>query len=182
MATTVFDHPYPLVTLDEVKIGLGEDGDYRNTLIDGMILAAQGEMDGPKGWLGISVAEQGIEYTADDFCNPIRLPAGPVIDPVEVYYLDADGVEQTLDAETYNVLSSGEIVLASGQTWPTILSRQHAVRVRYYAGITDSFDPRIAIMKTAIILHVRMTLDGVDRAESRKAIERIVAPLWAATC
>lgn len=183
MATvTVFDQPYPLVTLDEVKVALGEDSDDRNILIDGMLLAAQAELDGPKGWLGISVAPQGIEYVADDFICPLVLPAGPVIGPVEIFYTDADGAEQVVAAAGYEVLSGGEIVLASGAAWPSPASRREAVRVRYYAGISDPFDPRIALMKTAIILHVRMTLDGVERDSSRRAIESLVRPLWRARC
>ncbi|GAB5642342.1 hypothetical protein JMUB7488_28400 [Staphylococcus aureus] len=56
------------------------------------------------------------------------------------------------------------------------------MRIHYSAGIADSFDPRIEIMKTAIIMHVRMTLDGVEPENSRKAIQSIVAPLWVARC
>ena len=183
MATvTVFDQPYPLVTLDEVKVGLGEDGNDRNLLIDGMIMAAQGELDGPKGWLGISVAVQGLEYGTDDFSAAICLPYGPVIDPVEIFYLDEDGAEQVLASSVYQVKPTGKIVLAPSQTWPAVYADEDAVRVRYYAGIPDTFDPRIAVMKTAIILHVRMTMDGVDRESSRKAIESLVRTLWVPTC
>jgi hypothetical protein len=179
---SVFDQPYALVTLEEAKVALGEDGDARNALIDGLILAAQGELDGPKGWVGISVAVQGIEYVADDFTCPIVLPAGPVTGQVEVFYLDADGVEQLLDVSVYQVALDGKLTLTSGESWPTIQDTPGAVRVQYYAGIIDQFDPRIAMMKTAIILHVRMTLDGVEREASRRAIESIVRPLWVPTC
>lgn len=181
-SVSVFDQPYPLVTLEECKVALGEDGDARNILIDGMILAAQGELDGPKGWLGISVAEQGIEYTTDDFSCPITLPAGPVTGQVEVFYLDADGVEQLLDASVYRVSIDGNLTLVSGESWPTLQDTDGAVRIRYYAGIDNQFDPRIAMMKTAIILHVRMTLDGVEREACRRAIESLVRPLWVPTC
>lgn len=183
MATvSVFDQPYPLVTLEEVKVALGEDGDARNVLIDAFILAAQGELDGPKGWLGISVAGQGIEYIADDFTCPIILPYGPVTGQVQVFYLDSDGAEQLLDASVYQVAIDGKLTLVSGESWPTVQDTAGAVRIQYYAGITDQFDPRIAMMKTAIILHVRMTLDGVEREASRRAIESIVRPLWVPTC
>lgn len=181
-SVTVFDQPYPLVTLEEAKVGLGEDGDHRNVLITGMILAAQGEMDGPTGWLGMSVAVQGLEYTADDFSEPICLPYGPLIDPIEIYYLDEDGAEQVVDASTYRVLSNGKVVLNAGATWPAVYDQEGAVRINYFAGIEDTSDPRVAIMKTAIIMHVRMTLDGVEPEMSRKAIQSIVAPLWVARC
>lgn len=181
-AVTVFEQPYPLVTLEEAKVGLGEDGDHRNALISSMILAAQGEMDGPTGWLGMSVAVQGLAYTVDDFSKPICLPFGPLIEPVEIYYFDGDGVEQLLDDEMYRVLPDGKIALAPGASWPTVYAQEGSVRIHYYAGIDDAFDPRIEIMKTAIIMHVRMTLDGVEPEASRKAIQAIVAPLWVARC
>lgn len=135
---SVFDQPYALVTLEEAKVGLGEDGDARNVLIDGMILAAQGELDGPKGWLGISVAVQGIEYITDDFTCPIVLPAGPVTGQVQVFYLDADGVEQLLDASVYQVAIDGKLTLASGESWPTLQDTDGAVRINTMRGLPIS--------------------------------------------
>lgn len=182
VTVTVFDQPYPLVSLEEAKVALGEYSDDRNVLISGLIMAAQGEIDGPKGWLGISVAVQGLEYVADDFSAPILLSYGPVIDPVEVYYLDPDGVEQVISSSGFTVTSSGEVKLAAGASWPAVSSSGEAVRVRYYAGISDTFDPRIEMLKTAIILHVRMTLDGVERESARRALESIVRPMWVPVC
>jgi hypothetical protein len=181
-SVTVFDHPHPLVTLEEAKIGLGEDGDHRNTLIAGMILAAQGEMDGPTGWLGMSVAVQGLEYATDDFSELICLPFGPPIEPIEICYLDEDGIEEVLDASVYRVLPSGSVVLNAGATWPAVYDQEGAVRINYFAGIENPLDPRVAIMKTAIIMHARMTLDGVEPEVCRRAIRSIVAPLWVARC
>jgi hypothetical protein len=97
---------------------------------------------------------------------------------VEIYYLDSDGAEQIVDNTIYSVSELGKVELLSGQSWP----EGDTVRVRYYAGITDSFDPRIQMMKTAIILHVRMTMDGVERESCRKAIESLVRPLWDPPC
>lgn len=182
VTVTVFDQPYPLVSLEEAKVALGEYSGDRDVLISGLIMAAQGEMDGPKGWLGMSVAVQGLEYIADDFSAPIVLPYGPVIDPVEVYYLDPDGAEQAISSSAFMVTSKGEVKLSNGASWPAVSSSDDAVRIRYYAGISDTFDPRIAMMKTAIILHVRMTLDGVDREPARRALESIVRPMWVPVC
>lgn len=182
MAVSVFDQPYPLVSLDEAKIALGEYSDDRNILIDGMIMAAQGEMDGPNGWLGMCVAMQGLEYVLDGLTGSIDLPFGPAVGPVEIYYLDGDGVEQPVSSSTYRLLPGGRIVLADGASWPAVSGQEGAVRVRYYAGIDDAFDPRIQMMKTAIMLHTRMTLDGIDEPNVRRAMESIVRPLWVVRC
>lgn len=182
MTVTVFDQPYPLVDLESAKVALGEYSDDRNVLISGLILAAQGEMDGPNGWLGMCVARQGLEYVVDDFSETIALPFGPVIEPVEVYYRDVDGAERVLPSSDYSVSAQGELRLASGARWPSVSSIVDAVRIRYYAGIADTFDPRIEMLKTAILMHVRMTLDGVEAEASRRALESIVRPMWVARC
>ena len=178
MKLTVLTQPQPLVTLEEAKVALGEDGGDRDAMIEGAILAAQAELDGPKGWVGISVAEQSVEVRFDRFCDVMQLPSGPVIAPVgSVVYLDSDGVEQTLDDATYVLLSDDRIVLADGASWPSIQSTEQAVRVVYDVGITDAADPRIALMKAAILMHVKMTIDMADPGVYRAAIERLVAPL-----
>lgn len=178
MRVTIFDQPYPLVTLEEAKVALGEDSDHRNQMISGLIMAAQGEMDGPNGWLGMSVAVQGLEYRQSSFETSFLLPYGPVTGEAEIRYLDADGVEQIVDDTFYTINATGQVSLVSGAAWPD----GSEVSTRYYAGISDSFDPRIQMLKTAILLHVRMTMDGIDAAASRRAIEAIVRPLWVATC
>lgn len=178
MHVTVTDPPYPLVALDEAKVALGESGTDRDALIEGLIMAAQSEMEGPKGWVGTVVAEQGLEVRVDTFDDsPIILP-GPIASAVVITYLDADGAEQELDDTVYAVMTDGTVVLVDGQEWPTLFDQSEAVRFAYTAGITDSFDPRIQQMKTAIIMHVRMTLDMVDPDKVRKAIESLVRSMW----
>jgi hypothetical protein len=177
MRITVTTQPEPLVTLDEAKIALGESGSDKDELITGLILAAQAELDGPKGWVGISVAPQTVEVHFDRFCDSMPLPAGPIVGPVTVTYLDSDGVEQTLADETYTLLSDGRLVRTPSESWPSTYSRDEAVTAAYDVGIEDAADPRIALMKTAIILHVRMTLDHADVDKRRETINWLVAPL-----
>jgi hypothetical protein len=177
MRITVTTQPEQLVTLDEAKVALGESGSDRDELIMGMILAAQAELDGPKGWVGISVARQTVEVRFDRFSSFMLLPSGPIIDPITVTYLDSNGIEQVLDNEAYALLTSGRLVLAPGQSWPSTYAREEAVTVAYDVGIDDAADPRIALMKTAIILHVRMTLDQDDAEKRRQTINWLVSPL-----
>ena len=169
--------PEPLVSLDEMKVALGESGDDRNDFIETLVMAAQGELDGPNGWVGISVAPQIAQITASAFDPAIRLIGGPVFG-VTINYFDADGDAQTLSDTGYIVGADGTISLADGAEWPTLAERADAVTVTYDVGIDDGDDPRVALMRTAIILHVRMTMDMVDPAMSRKAIESIVRPMW----
>ena len=177
MRTTITTQPEPLVTLDEAKTALGESGSDRDELITGLIAAAQAELDGPKGWVGISVAQQSVEVSFDEFCDGMQLPGGPIIAPVTLTYLDNNGVEQTLDDQVYALLTDDRIALQPTQSWPSIYSRAEAVKAAYDVGIADDDDPRIALMQTAIKLHVRMTLDGEDPEKRRETIIWLVAPL-----
>ena len=177
MKLTVLTQPQPLVTLEEAQVALGEDGTHRAAMISGAILAAQAELDGPKGWVGISVAEQTVEARFDRFCDTMQLPAGPVTDLTSVKYLDDDGVEQTLTDDVYVLLSDGRLVLAPDASWPSTQSAKEAVRVVYDTGIDNADDPRIAIMKAAILMHVKMTIDMADPKVYRDAIGYLVAPL-----
>lgn len=180
MIVTITSYPEMLVSLDEAKVAIGESGTDRDDLIEGLILAAQAELDGPKGWVGISVAQQGVEVRFDTFEEcPLRLPGGPIIGDVVVSYLDADGASQTLDAADYDVLPDGSLILVDGSTWPTLAEQSGAITAAYTVGMVEGEEAqRIALMKAAIKMHVRMTLDGVEPEKSRRAIESLVRSMW----
>jgi hypothetical protein len=180
MQIVIVSFPEMLVSLEEAKLALGESGSDRDELIEGLILAAQAELDGPKGWVGVSVAQQGVEVTFDSFdCPPIRLPGGPIIGDVAVTYLDADGASHVLDVADYEVLPDGSLSLVAGGAWPALADQAGAIKAAYTAGMVEGEEPqRIALMKTAIKLHTRMTLDGVEPEKSRRAIESLVRSLW----
>lgn len=175
---TITTPPDPLVTRDEMKVALGESGTDRDDLIDAFTMAAQAELDGPNGWVGISVAAQTAQITASSFEEPaIRLSGGP-FGTVVVTYIDSNGDTQTLGSSSYLVGRDGTLSLAAGESWPTIADQSDCITVTYEAGIDDADDPRTQLMRTAIIVHVRMTMDDVDPAASRRAIEALVRPMW----
>lgn len=179
MHVVITTQPDPLVSIEEAKVALGESGNDRNDLIEGLILAAQAELDGPKGWVGISVAGQSVEVRFDSFDEPpLRLPGGPIVGDVVITYLDSSGESVELEVDSYVVQADGTISAASGVTWPTLYDQANAGLAEYDVGIVDQADPRIRQMKTAIIMHVRMTLDMVDPDKVRKAIEALVRSMW----
>lgn len=180
MIVTITSFPDMLVTLEEAKTAIGESGTDRDDLIEGLILAAQAELDGPKGWVGISVAQQGVEVTFDTFEDcPLRLPGGPIIGDVAVTYLDGSGDSQVLDTDDYEVLPDGSLILVDGAEWPTLADQTGAITAAYTVGMVEGEEAqRIGLMKTAIKLHVRMTLDGVEPEVSRRAIESLVRSMW----
>jgi hypothetical protein len=174
---TVTTQPAPLVDVEEAKLALGFVGTTdRDEQIEGLILAAQAELDGPTGWVGISVAEQSLELRIDAFTTLIQLPYGPVTGVGAVNYLDDDGAEQTADGSLYDVLTDS-IVLVDGESWPESYAQAEAVRIAYDVGISDATDPRVFMMKSAIIMHVKMSMDMEDVEIRRKAIRALTAPL-----
>lgn len=178
MAVTIVVQPVPMVNLAEAKLELGIDSAERDAQIDRFILAAQAEMDGPNGWVGISVAPQTLEYRFDDFSSDILLPHGPVIDPlVSFQYLDGEGDLQDLTTDDYVLLSDGRIILADGSTWPTPLDQEQAVRVIYDVGITDESDTRFQLMKSAILMRVRVLMDMADPAVYERTIDNLLRSL-----
>ncbi|WP_454737597.1 head-tail connector protein [Cupriavidus necator] len=69
--------------------------------------------------------------------NAIVLPHAPVIDVVQIEYLDMNGTLQTLDPSVYTVQSALMPALITprfGEVWPVPLPEVGAVRVTYNAG------------------------------------------------
>lgn len=180
MQITVTSQPDLLVTVEEAKVALGESGSDRDGLIEGMLWAAQSELDGPKGWVGISVAQQSVEARFDTFdCPPVRLIGGPIIGDVVISYLDGDSATVVLDADGYVVAADGSVTLTAGSSWPTVASQAGACLAAYDVGLVfGEDDARLGQMKTAIIMHVRMTLDMVEPDVQRRAIESLVRSMW----
>lgn len=97
-----------------------------------------------EAWTGRAFTRQTFEVARglfpSDGDGEVRLPMSPIIAVESFVYVDSDGVEQTVDAASYDVDTYGEpgaVFLRYGQTWPSVtgLSRQ-SVRVRYIAGYT----------------------------------------------
>lgn len=102
-----------------------------------------------------SFGEQTLELALDAFPVQvaIALPRGPVTSIVSLKYLDADGVEQTLDSADYaldDYSTPAFVVPAVDTVWPSTYAAINAVKVRYTAG-ANTLPPTI---KSAILLLV----------------------------
>ncbi|GLR99205.1 MULTISPECIES: head-tail connector protein [Bradyrhizobium] len=136
-----------VLTRDEVKQHLRVDFDDDNALIDGMILAAVGQLDpAAGGWLGRALRPQTWELQLRDFwqrdCGKpdlIVLPYPQLISIDSVTYVDGTGATQTLAAGTgYRVLGQGAnqqaIAPPYGQSWPSVRCDAAAVKIRFTCG------------------------------------------------
>lgn len=130
MTVIVITHPEPLVSLDDAKDHLRVTENDEDGLIEGYIAAASAWIDGPAGWLGRSIGLQTLELRSNVFSGCERLPYGPIISIASVKYIDAQGVEQTVDPAQYEVIDGG-LAVKSGSAWPSHRGDVEGVRVRY---------------------------------------------------
>jgi len=160
---------YP-VTIEEVKTHLRVDHDEMDDHID---LLIQAETAYVEDFTGRKLVPQTWDFFTDAFPTdgPLGLPL-PKVNSVVVYYLDADGEEQALDADLYVADVDSEparIGLAANASWPTVYAGLNAVRVRMTVGNEEagSSPPTpdvLADMKLAIMLRVQASFDGGDSA------------------
>lgn len=131
------------VSRADVKAHLRVEHTDHDGLIDSYIAA---ETAYAEDFTGRALVPQTWDYWQDAFpaeCDPqvITLPLGKVTAVADVFYLDADGVEQTWDAANYDAdLASvpARIRLADNASWPTTYDGMNAVRVRFTAGSADT--------------------------------------------
>jgi uncharacterized phiE125 gp8 family phage protein len=183
MTLVVVTPPEPLIDIDEAKRFLNVEDNDQDALIGTLIVAAQGAIDGPDGWLGRCIGVQTLQLSDPcvDCWGKITLPCPPVIGIVSVTY--ADG-RQTADPSSY-ALGPGNVLRPTrGFRWPWGRlgrldhdSRAHGVTVQYRAG----YETLPAPIRAAILLMVSdlfYTRGGqVDGSQiANPAIERLLSP------
>lgn len=170
----------PPVTRAMVKAHLRVEHDEDDTLIDLYIGA---ETAYAEKFTGRVLIAQTWDYTQDGFpaaSDPqeIRIPLGNVLSVLGVFYLDAEGGEQTLDPTNYDVdLTSfqARVALSASGSWPTTYDGLNGVRVRFTAGSEDAgVSPAapdvLKDIQLAIMLRVQADYDGGEIAKALRDI------------
>lgn len=160
------------------------------SLIDGLIAAAVGELDGREGVLGRCLVEQTWAQTLDGFpvggCA-IPLPLAPVRSISSITYTDPDGAAQTLSTDVYRLSAETDwrpqVELKYQQSWPSTRDDDDVVTVTFVAGYDPSAasppDYRANVpdeLKIAIMLKVQAMYDRDDR--NRDTLEKAAAGLY----
>lgn len=152
------------VTLEEAKLHLRVDHDDEDTLIDAIIDAAVGHMDGFTGILGRCLMAQTWSQEFETACGDLVLRLGPVASVSSV----------TGGFTDYRLLKDGRghfLRLNDGAAWPS-----GPVVVEYVAG-GDVVPPAL---KAALLLHIgtlyeyRETM--ADKVSPTRAYEALTAP------
>ncbi len=111
-----------------------------DTLIDGIVQAATGHLEGRRGITGRAFVTQAWEYRVDRFPAggmALELPFPPLRSVTEVRYVAEDGSDMLLPATVYEAVPEtyrGAIRLRYGESWPATRAETHAVRVAFQAG------------------------------------------------
>jgi len=173
------------VSLARVKEDLRVDSDEQDALIEGYLLAAIAEVDGPNGRLGRALIDQTWDLFLDAYPAKgaaIEIPLPPLIEVLGVWTRDENtGAETEVDASTYVVERFFEPARIrtnpKGGSWAS-----GGVRVRFRAGYLDTSwsPPPDAVpenVAAAILLRVRQLHDGLDPAPFDKAIDALLRGL-----
>lgn len=174
--------PADLLTRDIVKEFLRVAHDDDDALIDTLIAASVGKLDGPWGELGRALVTQTWRQTFESFDDPLRLPLAPVQSISSVKYYDTDDVEQTILTSVYALFSDSRgnyVDLAADQSWPTSVgSRIAPVSVTFVAGYgaATAVPPELV---TAAKLYVAILYDEMPEATAKlvmTAYNDLIAP------
>lgn len=114
----------------KVETAITEDDSLITALIKAVRLACEGQCRR-------TLLQTTWELAQDKFSTALMLEHPRIIGVDSIKYIDANGVEQTLDPQDYLVDKDSEpgwVVPAYDKRWPDTRCQLNAVRVRYRAG------------------------------------------------
>lgn len=154
------------VTLAEARAQCRIDSTAEDGFIAGDILAARQHVE---IHTRRAMLAQTWDQTEDELGTEIVLLKPPVQSITSVKYLDASGVEQTMNASQYRLVQrkTGEFVVVPtyGVTWPAVQAVESAVTVRFIAGYTPETFPEP--LRKAILLLVSYWYDNRSAVDDR---------------
>lgn len=152
--------------LDLVKLQTRIDYDDSDSLLSHFVEAATQYVDGPNG-IGRALMTQTWRQSHDQFPRDgIVIELGPVQSIESITYIDAEGVQQTLDpaAYVYDLDAAPVTILpAPGTCFPHARHQPGSIKVTFVAGYGDAEDVP-ADLKQAILYLV------AHYAENREAV------------
>lgn len=150
------------VSVADVKAHALIDSADEDALIDRLLRAAVGLVDGPDG-IGRALVSQTWRLTLDGWPAVIVLPLVPVADDgiAAITYLDAGGSWQTLAADLFHV-ADGVITPAWGASWPAVRPVRSCIRVDFVAGLAPAdIPPDLVVALCQIVSHWLENRDAV---------------------
>lgn len=153
-----------------------------DTLIGGLVAAAEAMLDGPRGRVGKCLVNQTWAYSVRCADDRLSLPAVPAVSITSVSYFDGAGDEQTLNLDGFWFQKSEDwayLEPKSGFAWPALEDRADALTVTYVAGFGANADAVPANLKQAALLMVGHWYENREDTTYDKALREI--PMGAAS-
>jgi uncharacterized phiE125 gp8 family phage protein len=163
MTVIVIEPPSPVVSVAEAKQNLRVDHAEDDSLIEGLIAAATGWLDGPDGWLGRALGGQVLEWQIDAWpCRGYTLPYPPEVEVISVTYIDPNGDEQAWPFPTPLYFDD----------LPAVRGRPGDIKIRYRAGYGafNTEDPPVWVNSLPAPLRVAILMLVAQWYETREAI------------
>jgi len=171
------------VSIVEAKAWCRVDHDDDDDLLEALIAAATGHLDGWSGCLGRAIMTQTWRQDFGGFSRVLRLPMFPVSSVESVKYFDADNAEQTLQSANYTLMTDERgcfLEIDRDLSWPSTYCRRDAVSVTYLAG-EGSAPAAIATAIKMLVANWYMHRESVGSAEMAAdlplGVRRILSPL-----
>ncbi|MDG6079757.1 hypothetical protein E3U23_11210 [Erythrobacter litoralis] len=153
VAATVAPPATEPVALEEAKEFVSIDADVTefDKLLASFIAAARGHTEDRTN---TRLVDQTVELLADEWCDLLRLPIGPVTAIEAISFDDRSGEARAIVLDTVELCGQGlwrGIRPRTGQGWPNDLhSQSEAIKVRLRVG----YDLLPPVIKTALLLMV----------------------------
>lgn len=107
-----------ILSLDDAKRHLSID--LNETEFDDEVAAYRdAAVDMVEQYCGVALGERDVTWRGEGIPARFRLPVRPVVQLVSGEYLDTGGATQQIDVSTLRLGLRGEVLLKSGQSWPS---------------------------------------------------------------
>lgn len=190
MRSFVVAPPEPVVTWDEAAEHLKLDSDATDRVyVESLVATATAHIDGPGhesgagASLGRALGVQDIELRFDPVpgASSVKLPFPPVVELLEVKYLDRADVLQTADNADFELLGRVLVPARSAFPWEGGSTRREAVRVRYrtgYAALPTPIKAAILLMVGDLYANRETTIAGatVTTVPMSLTVDRLLEP------
>lgn len=144
------------VSREECKLHLRIGGTDEDSLVDIYLAAVVAHLDGAEGWLGRAIVAQTWSQQFDAFERSILLDIAPVTAISSVVYEDADGSDQTVAADQYELINGGsapELRFIDDFAFPVVGDDKPVLTVTFVSGYGDD-EAVPAAIKAGILLMV----------------------------
>lgn len=169
------------VTIEEIRAHLNIDDDDQDDFLLQKATVAMGMCE---RYAGLSFITQTRRVTLSQFnCKDVILPYGPVQEISKFIYMDADGNETNVDAETYTLdLQSDMAKVQVTDKWPVTNRILNNVVIEYVAGVDQEDalpEAKEAVLRLTARLHEnRGDAGGSPMSEEITDILDLIKVYW----